>query len=80
MHVLLQDLEWEFVVVDEPETTNAFVMPGGKVVVYTGLLKLLRTEKEVAAVLGHEIAHVLGRHIVSVQLLIVVGIVIGALS
>ncbi len=52
-------------VIDEPGNVNAFVMPGGKVVVYTGLLRLLRKEDEIAAVLGHEVAHVLARHIVS---------------
>lgn len=60
-----QGLKWEFVVINEPGTVNAFVMPGGKVVVYSGLLHLLRKEDEVAAVLGHEVAHVLARHIVS---------------
>ncbi len=60
-----QGLQWEFVVINEPDNVNAFVMPGGKVVVYTGLLRLLRKEDEIAAVLGHEVAHVLGRHIVS---------------
>jgi len=63
---VLQGLKWEFVVINEPGNVNAMVMPGGKVVVYTGLLKLLRQEDEIAAVLGHEVAHVLARHIVSV--------------
>lgn len=63
---LLQGLEWEFVVINEPGNVNAMVMPGGKVVVYTGLLKMLHQEDEIAAVLGHEVAHVLARHIVSV--------------
>jgi Zn-dependent protease with chaperone function len=38
------------------------VAPGGKVVVYTGLLRMMATEKELAAVLAHECAHVLARH------------------
>ncbi|CAL8462671.1 g2204 [Coccomyxa elongata] len=59
----MKSLQWEFVVINEPDNVNAFVMPGGKVVVYTGLLRLLRKEDEIAAVLGHEVAHVLGRHI-----------------
>ena len=44
---------------------NAFVVPGGKVVFYTGLLRLLESEDEIAAILGHEAAHVVARHIVS---------------
>ncbi len=62
----VQNLKWEFAVIDEPDTPNAFVTPGGKVVVFTGLLKLLQMhDDEIAAVLGHEVAHVLARHIVS---------------
>ena len=60
-------MNWEFAVIDSDQV-NAFVVPGGKVVVYTGLLKLLRgpaMETQVAAVLGHEIAHVVARHSVS---------------
>ena len=55
-------LDWEFVVIDDNQV-NAFVVPGGKVVVYTGLLRLLKSEKELAAVLAHEVAHVLARHV-----------------
>lgn len=60
----LQGLEWEFAVINEP-TVNAFVVPGGKVVFYTGLLRLLETKDEIAAILGHEAAHVVARHTVS---------------
>jgi predicted Zn-dependent protease len=52
---------WEFAVVASEEA-NAFVVPGGKVVVYTGLLRLLGSQDELAAVLAHEVAHVLARH------------------
>lgn len=65
----LQGLKWEFAVIDGPQV-NAFVVPGGKVVVYTGLMKLLQgpaMETQLAAVLGHEIAHVVARHAVSLQ-------------
>ena len=48
-------------------TANAFVLPGGKVVVFSGMLQLLDEDKELAAVLSHEVAHVLGRHVVSSQ-------------
>lgn len=54
--------KWEFVVFDEPETVNAFALPGGKVGVYTGLLKLADTDAELAMVMGHEIGHVTARH------------------
>jgi len=44
------------------------VVPGGKIVVHTGLLELMGTDDEVGAVLGHEAAHVLARHTVSLSL------------
>ncbi len=54
--------EWEFVVFQKSEP-NAFAMPGGKVGVNTGLITLSGgNEDEVAAVIGHEIAHVAFRH------------------
>lgn len=53
--------EWEFVVFDSDEV-NAFALPGGKVGVYTGLLKLASSDDELATVIGHEIAHVTSRH------------------
>jgi len=53
---------WEFNVVDEPDTLNAWVMPGGKVVVYTGILKIAQNDEGLATVLGHEIAHVIAKH------------------
>ena len=54
--------KWEFVVFDDTKTVNAFALPGGKVGVYTGLLKLAETDAELAVVMGHEIAHVTARH------------------
>jgi predicted Zn-dependent protease len=53
---------WEFVVFDAPDTINAFALPGGKVGVYTGLINLVESDDELAAVVGHEIAHVTARH------------------
>ena len=53
---------WEFVVFDGDDTINAFALPGGKVGVYTGLLNLAESDDELAAVIGHEIAHVTARH------------------
>lgn len=57
----VKDFQWEFNVVDEP-TVNAWCMPGGKVVVYTGLLPVTQDEAGLALVMGHEIAHAIARH------------------
>lgn len=53
--------EWEFVVFDSDEL-NAFVLPGGKVGFYRGLLNFADNDDQVAAVLGHEVGHVTARH------------------
>ncbi|WP_107851974.1 M48 family metallopeptidase [Oceanimonas marisflavi] len=53
--------QWEVVLFDS-EQANAFALPGGKVGVYSGLLKIANTQDQLAAVIGHEIAHVLARH------------------
>src|SRR5690606_31601808 len=58
------DLPWQFAVVDDP-TPNAFALPGGYIFVTRGLLTLLTSEAELAAVLGHEIGHVTARHSVA---------------
>lgn len=58
----LKNFAWEFNVVDDPNTVNAFCMPGGKVVVYTGILKVTQNEDALAVVMGHEIAHALANH------------------
>ncbi|MCB9316468.1 MAG: M48 family metallopeptidase [Lewinellaceae bacterium] len=58
----LKNFAWEFNVVDDPNTINAFCMPGGKVVVYTGIIKVAQTEDALAVVMGHEIAHALANH------------------
>ncbi len=58
----LKNFAWEFNVVDDPKTINAFCMPGGKVVVYTGILKVTQNEDALAVVMGHEIAHALANH------------------
>jgi metalloendopeptidase OMA1, mitochondrial len=56
------DFEWEFNLIDEPKTINAFCLPGGKVAVYTGILPVTKDEDGMAVVMGHEIAHALARH------------------
>ncbi|MDP5291488.1 M48 family metallopeptidase [Oceanimonas sp. CHS3-5] len=53
--------QWEVVLFDSKQV-NAFALPGGKVGVYTGLFKVANTQDQLAAVIGHEIAHVLSRH------------------
>ncbi|XP_020157532.1 mitochondrial metalloendopeptidase OMA1-like [Aegilops tauschii subsp. strangulata] len=58
----LDELKWEVIVVDD-KPVNAMCLPGGKIVVYTGLLHHFNTDAEIATVLGHEIAHVIARHI-----------------
>jgi predicted Zn-dependent protease len=52
---------WE-VVVFEDKAANAFALPGGKIGVYTGLLQVAKTQDQLAAVIGHEVAHVTARH------------------
>lgn len=57
----LEVAAWEFVVFDRPEV-NAFVLPGGKVGFFRGLLDTAQSDDEIAAVVGHEVAHVAARH------------------
>ena len=56
------DFNWEFNVIDEPKTANAFCLPGGKIVVYTGIMPIAKTEAALAVVMGHEVAHATMRH------------------
>ncbi|MFT6703055.1 MAG: putative Zn-dependent protease [Pseudomonadales bacterium] len=53
--------EWEVVVFDDPKV-NAFALPGGKIGVYTGLLEVAVNQHQVAAVMGHEVGHVIAHH------------------
>jgi predicted Zn-dependent protease len=55
------EYKWEFHLI-EKDVVNAFCLPGGKVFVYTGILRLTTSNDELAAVMGHEIAHALLRH------------------
>ena len=57
----LQNFQWEFNLVNSNEV-NAFCMPGGKIVVYEGLLPVTQDETGLAIVLGHEIAHAVAKH------------------
>jgi predicted Zn-dependent protease len=55
-------MDWEFILIEDAKTVNAWCMPGGKVAVYTGILPYTKTEAGLAAVVGHEIAHALAQH------------------
>lgn len=57
----MSDFEWEFNLVKDDQV-NAFAMPGGKVVVYTGILDIAKTKTGLATVMAHEIAHALADH------------------
>jgi len=57
----IEGYKWEFNLVDE-NTMNAWCMPGGKVVVYSGILPVTKTEEGLAVVMVHEIAHAISRH------------------
>ncbi len=57
----LKDYKWEFNLVKD-ETINAWCMPGGKIVFYTGILPIADGEAGVAAIMGHEVAHALANH------------------
>jgi beta-barrel assembly-enhancing protease len=61
LHSDRPDLPWTFSVIDT-ETINAFAMPGGSIIVSSGLIKRLGSEAELAGVLAHEIAHVVKKH------------------
>jgi predicted Zn-dependent protease len=56
------EYHWEFTVIDDPKTVNAFCLPGGKIAVYTGILPLTKDDTGLAVVLGHEVSHALAHH------------------
>jgi len=58
----LKDYEWEYILIEEPETLNAWCMPGGKIAFYTGILDITENEDGMASVMGHEIAHAVAKH------------------
>ena len=57
----IKNFQWEFNLVKDNQV-NAFCMPGGKIVVYEGLLPLVASDDELAVVLGHEVAHAVAKH------------------
>ncbi len=58
----IQNYHWEFKLIEDDKTVNAFCMPGGKIAVYTGILPVTRDEDGLAVVMGHEVAHALANH------------------
>jgi len=57
----LNDYKWEYKLIDE-DIVNAWCMPGGKIVFYTGILPVAENEAAIAAIMGHEVAHALANH------------------
>lgn len=58
----LAGFQWEFNLIDDPKTVNAWCMPGGKVAFYTGIMPICKDESGVAVVMGHEVAHAIANH------------------
>ena len=58
----IKNYQWDFNLIEEDKTVNAWVMPGGKAAVYTGILPYTLNETGLAVVLGHEVAHALADH------------------
>jgi len=58
----IKNYKWEFNLIKDDKTVNAWVMPGGKAAVYTGILPYTQDETGLAVVLGHEVAHALADH------------------
>ncbi len=55
-------LDWEFTVIEDDETVNAWALPGGKIAVYTGILPIAQNDTGLAVIIGHEIAHAIAGH------------------
>ena len=56
------NFRWEYILIDNDKIKNAWCMPGGKIAVYTGILKITKNTNGLAAVMGHEIAHAVAKH------------------
>ena len=57
-----RNFSWDYILVDNDKIVNAWCMPGGKIAVYTGLLKITKNTDALSIVMGHEIAHAVARH------------------
>ncbi len=56
------NFQWEYILIDNKKVKNAWCMPGGKIAVYTGMLKITKNQNGLASVMGHEIAHAVAKH------------------
>ena len=56
------NFDWDYILVNDDKTVNAWCMPGGKIAVYTGLLKITKNKDALSIVMGHEIAHAVAKH------------------
>ena len=57
-----ENFQWEFVLVDDDQTKNAWCMPGGKIAFYSGILPIAKNNDGIASIMGHEIGHAVARH------------------
>jgi predicted Zn-dependent protease len=58
----LRDYNWQFILIDDDENANAFCLPGGKIGIYSGILKYTQDDDGLAVVMSHEVAHALANH------------------
>ena len=58
----IKNYNWEFILIDDKDTLNAWCMPGGKIAFYTGILDVAANNDGLASIMGHEIAHAVARH------------------
>ncbi len=57
-----KNFRWEYILVDDDKNINAWCMPGGKIAVFTGMLKITKNTDALSIVMGHEIAHAVAKH------------------